>query len=102
MHMGITDGPDRRRPWLMLDGTGPDGAVSANGLVRGCYLHGLFAADAFRRRLLGLEKGDTMLDYAAGVEAALDALADQLEASVDIDALAGAAGLHHTAALQAP
>ena len=31
---------------------GPDGAVSADGLVAGCYLHGLFASDPFRRAFL--------------------------------------------------
>lgn len=90
MHMGVTTGPDRARPWLTLAGQ-PDGAVSADGRVRGCYLHGLFGADAFRRALLGLS--GPALDYAAGVDAALDALADHLEASVTVAALAEAAGL---------
>ncbi|WP_236262454.1 cobyric acid synthase [Caenispirillum salinarum] len=98
MHMGVTDGPDRARPWLTLDGGGPDGAVSADGRVRGCYLHGLFGADTFRRRLLGLDENDGGLDYAAGVDAALDALADHLAASVDMDALASAAGISASAA----
>ena len=29
-----------------------DGAVVADGRVMGCYLHGLFAGDAFRRAFL--------------------------------------------------
>lgn len=95
MHMGRTHGPDRNRPWLHLDGA-PDGAVAADGRVRGCYLHGLFAADAFRRAVLGLS--GPVVDYAAGVEAALDALADHLEAAVDVAALAAVAGISASAA----
>ncbi|SOD95082.1 adenosylcobyric acid synthase (glutamine-hydrolysing) [Caenispirillum bisanense] len=90
MHMGKTAGPDRDRPWLHL-GDGPDGAVSADGRVRGCYLHGLFAADAFRRAVLGLDGAPVA--YEAGVDAALDALADHLEAHADLPALERAAGL---------
>ena len=81
IHMGTTSGPDAERPWLTIDGV-PDGAVRAN--VRGCYLHGLFAADAWRAGLLreiGVV-GDPN-SYRAGVEAALDALADRLSETVD-------------------
>ena len=46
-----TAGPDLARPMLSLDG-GPDGAVSADGRVAGCYLHGLFASDSFRHAFL--------------------------------------------------
>jgi adenosylcobyric acid synthase len=93
MHMGETIGPDCARPWLRLDngvGGGRDeGAVSADGLVRGSYLHGIFAADAFRHAFLarfrpGREAG---LDFGPRIEAALDALADHLEAHLDLDAM---------------
>ncbi|MDP5361561.1 MAG: cobyric acid synthase CobQ, partial [Paracoccaceae bacterium] len=47
IHIGTTTGPDCARAWLSIDGRG-EGAASANGRVKGCYLHGLFAADAFR------------------------------------------------------
>ena len=36
---------------------GPDGAVSADGRIAGCYLHGLFASDAFRRAFLAAARG---------------------------------------------
>ena len=83
IHMGETRGPDAARPWLAIDGH-PDGAVSADGLVRGGYLHGLFAADAFRARLLesiGVEPSREPFDE--GVDRALDALADRLCELVD-------------------
>ena len=51
MHLGVTTGPGLARPMLRLGGR-PDGAVSADGRVAGCYLHGLFASDAFRRAFL--------------------------------------------------
>ncbi len=88
MHMGRTSGPACERPMLRIGDTF-DGAVSADGRVRGCYLHGLFAADAFRRsflRRLGARAADGP-GYEAGVEAALDALAAHLEACLDLDAL---------------
>jgi len=85
MHMGETIGPDRARPFARMGAT-TDGATSADGLVAGTYLHGLFAADDFRRAFLG-NIADPALGYEAGVEATLDALAAHLEAHLDIDAL---------------
>ena len=52
MHMGRTLGPGIERPMLTLAG-GPDGAVSADGRVMGCYLHGLFTSAPFRNAFLG-------------------------------------------------
>ena len=88
MHMGRTQGPDCARPFLTLDGR-PDGAVSADGRVMGCYLHGLFASDCFRAALLAdLRPGrDGGLGYENLVDAVLDNLARHLEEHVDIEAL---------------
>ncbi len=84
---GRTTGAGLDRPWLALDGA-PEGAVSADGRVMGGYVHGLFAGDAFRRHWLTAMGGRASgLDYEAGVEAALDALTDQLERDLDLDAL---------------
>ncbi len=88
MHMGRTSGGDAERPMLWLEGRS-DGAVSRNGRVMGCHLHGLFSADGFRRafltRLGGV--GDPALEDEDRVESALDALARHLELHLDLDAL---------------
>ncbi len=83
MHMGVTTGPDRDRPFR-----GEDGAVSADGRVIGTYLHGVLASDELRGALLA-SWGGTVSDYRheAAIEAALDGLAAHLEAHIDIDAL---------------
>jgi adenosylcobyric acid synthase len=89
MHVGRTAGPDTRRPMLDIGGRA-DGAVSADGRVAGCYVHGPFAADDFRAAwLAGLRqgRGRSGLDYEATVEATLDGLADHLERHLDVDAL---------------
>ena len=88
MHMGITTGPDCARPFCTL-ASHPDGAVSTDGSVMGLYLHGLFAADGFRRRFLNrfAEGAASSLAYEARVETILDALAVHLEAHLDLDRL---------------
>jgi len=91
MHLGVTGGPGHARPMLELGGR-PDGAVSADGRVAGCYLHGLFASDPFRRAFLarlGAKGGG--IAYDATIERVLDGLADHLERSLDLAALLAAA-----------
>jgi adenosylcobyric acid synthase len=91
IHLGRTTGPDCGQPWLVLDGT-PEGAVSADGRSEGCYIHGLFAGDAFRRAWLdriraarGLSPGRPATQYDATVDVVLDRLADHVAASVALD-----------------
>ncbi len=91
IHIGRTEGPDCARPFARLDGQ-PEGAISSDGRVTGTYLHGIFAGDAFRRAFLAsLAGGDAApaggVDYGAGVETALDALAAHIEAHLDLDGL---------------
>ncbi len=92
MHMGQTTGPDTARPLLTLKssaGLHPDGAVSSDGRIAGCYVHGLFANDMFRHAFLKAIRPDRRPgpSYEAGVEGALDALADHLSAHLDLDGL---------------
>lgn len=92
MHVGVTTGPDAQRPLLRLGGR-HDGAVSPNGRVAGCYLHGLFGSDAFRRAWLEQLSGRQIVagDYEAGVDRALDELATAIERHLDVDSLMAAA-----------
>jgi adenosylcobyric acid synthase len=86
MHVGETAGADCDRPMLELGGR-PDGAISADGRVMGCYLHGIFASDEFRRAFLKTIKSDftSDLSFDSRIDATLDALADHLERHVAID-----------------
>jgi adenosylcobyric acid synthase len=85
MHVGRTEGPDCARPMLDLSGRA-DGAVSPDGRVMGCYLHGLFASDAFRGAFLRTLRPNhhSALAFDARIDGTLDALADHLERHVDI------------------
>jgi len=87
MHMGVTEGPDCARPFARLAGGSSDGAVSADGLVIGTYVHGLFADDRQRAAWLARFKGTTSVAYDALVERTLDALAAHLAAHLDLDRL---------------
>jgi adenosylcobyric acid synthase len=88
MHIGRTEGPDCVRPLLTLEGGRSEGAVSANGLVAGAYVHGLFGDDAQRRDWLERLGGDgSNLVYEAAVEGALDGLAAHLERCLDLNRL---------------
>ena len=100
IHMGRTSGG---RPWLesvRLNGDpveGTDGAASDDGRIWGCYLHGLFANPALRRCWLASlrqsepchsEMSPASVSGAALLDAALDRLADAVEAALDMRKLA--------------
>ncbi len=93
IHVGRTGGPDCVRPLLDIDdpesGSRPDGASSADGRVAGCYVHGLLAADGFRHALLAALGRPALspIRFETATEQVLDALADHLEANLDVDAL---------------
>ncbi len=90
IHLGRTAGPDCDRPVLLLDdgaGGRPDGATSPDGRIAGCYAHGLFASDAFRGAFLAGFGAASTLAYERQVESALEALADHVEAHLDLDGL---------------
>jgi adenosylcobyric acid synthase len=87
IHIGRSEGHDRARPFAVLDGEG-EGAVSADGRVHGSYLHGLFASDGFRKAFLAqLDIPTADQPYRARVESAIDALADHIEAHLDVEGL---------------
>jgi len=65
----------------------PDGASTGDGRVQGTYVHGLFTGDAFRKAWLANFGIASSLAYASQIETALDALADHLEAHLDIEAI---------------
>jgi adenosylcobyric acid synthase len=88
MHIGRTTGAGTRRPLIQLDDGRADGAISANGLIAGTYLHGFFAGDAQRAAWLArLGAPASPLAYEELVEETLDALAAHLEAHLDVEKL---------------
>jgi adenosylcobyric acid synthase len=87
IHIGRTEGGDLAHPFSFIDEQ-PEGAVSADGLIHGTYLHGLFTSDSFRRAylaLLGVEASGE--HYRARVVSTLDALADHIEKHLNVDGL---------------
>ena len=92
MHVGRTTGAVR--PMLLMDSGAPDGAVSADGRIMGCYVHGLFNQGSARRAFLsGMGAASDGLDQSVRVHAALDEIANALESAFDIEAIAAMAGL---------
>ncbi len=97
IHVGRVTGRDLQRPLLRLDDDPghrperrPEGACSADGLVQGSHVHGLFTSDEFRRHWLqqiGVVVSDIYTNYREDVDQAIEELADELEAHVDVDAL---------------
>ncbi len=89
IHQGRTSGG---RPWLEITRRGgaavcvPDGAASDDGRVWGCYLHGLFANAGLRRAWLASLAGGEKVEEVGAVtlSAALDRLADAVEAALDM------------------
>jgi adenosylcobyric acid synthase len=88
MHMGCTTG-SVHAALLDLDG-GPEGAVSASGVVAGTYLHGIFERPEPRHALLGALASTRGFRWNPGPERkvdAYDALADVLAVAIDLPTL---------------
>ncbi len=94
IHVGRTTGPALQRPLLTFDDSAGEGAVSPDGRVAGCYVHGLFNAGAARTALLvelgALSNGE---DQAVTVDRVIEEIAGVLNQAFDIPALATIAGL---------
>jgi adenosylcobyric acid synthase len=87
IHIGQTEGADCDRAWLDIDGK-KVGASSGNGRIHGCYIHGLFSADAFRHAYLTRVGASVpMSSYSVKVEETLEALASHMERHCDLDKL---------------
>jgi len=94
MHVGVTTGGAVGRPFLRFSDGLTDGAVSADGRIAGCYVHGLFGATAARAALVAsIGAAPSQIDHATRVDAALDEIAAVLEGCLNINALAAIAGL---------
>jgi adenosylcobyric acid synthase len=86
MHVGVTTGAPR--PLLRMSDGRNDGAVSPDGRIAGCYVHGLFHAPAQRAAWLArLGATSNGIDHDSAVDAALDELAGGLESVVAVDRL---------------
>ena len=95
IHHGRTAGSDDA--WITLDdayGHAGDGAVAADGAVKGTSLHGLFEEDGFRGAFLsevaerrGKRRRASGVNFAAARESQIDRIADVLEAHIDLGAV---------------
>ena len=87
MHMGVTEGPDRARPFARV-GDAPEGAMSADGRVIGTYIHGLFADDGQRSAWLArFGAGHAAIAHDDLIESTLDGLAAHVARHIDLDRL---------------
>ena len=88
MHIGVSTGRAAAQPMIRFDDGGIDGAISDNGRISGCHVHGLFASTAYRAALLAALGADSTGEHhAARVDAALDEVAATLERTLSIDKL---------------
>lgn len=88
IHMGASQGSALARPAAMVEGT-PEGAISADGRILATYVHGIFDSPAACAALLdwaGLESAQGV-DLAALRETSLERLADEVEESLDVQAI---------------
>lgn len=89
IHMGVTRGAALDRPAVRLEDGRCDGALSEDGAILATYVHGAFdtpQAGAALLRWAGLRDAQGV-DQDALREAAIERLADAVEAGFDLDAL---------------
>ncbi|MBL6945598.1 MAG: cobyric acid synthase [Rhodospirillales bacterium] len=89
IHVGTTTGNDATaRPFLKVEDR-ILGAVSADGLVMGGYVHGMFEDDTFRAAFLAPLRSGAHREnqYGHKVNEALDDLADAMERHLNVEGL---------------
>ncbi len=104
IHHGRTGRLRGARPAFTTDGK-PEGCVSADGMIFGCYLHDLFENDLFRRNFINSLRQLKNLDpiksppvnAKARREQDFDKLADMVLENIDIDLLDRLARLENVA-----
>ena len=91
IHMGETTTESHWLEILSRNGEqvkAPDGSISSNGKIWGCYLHGLFANDSFRHAwLTRLGWQGEIVSQAVRYEASLEKLADAVESALNMELL---------------
>lgn len=92
IHMGETlmTGAGDAAPLLRLESGATDSAISADGRIAGCYIHGLF--DQAEQRAAWIGGTGNGLDHRYVVDQALDELAAELDKVVAVDRLLAIAG----------
>ncbi|QJD59481.1 cobyric acid synthase [Pseudomonas sp. gcc21] len=96
IHAGVSTGPALDSPLVKLEGGRLDGARSADQLIAGTYLHGLFESPDASRALLqwaGLD-APVIQDYAALRARDIDRLADLVQNHLDTERLDVLLGIH--------
>ena len=86
IHAGISVGAAFENPFAMIGGRN-EGVVSDDGQLAGTYMHGVFDEPESREAILlwaGL-KDVAASDYFMMQEDAIDRLADEMEASLEIE-----------------
>lgn len=86
IHAGVSSGEALQRPFASVQGR-DDGVISNDSQIAGTYLHGVFDQAESREALLnwaGLSNV-TAIDYHQIQEDAIERLADEMEATLDID-----------------
>ncbi|MCJ8323280.1 MAG: cobyric acid synthase [Rhizobiales bacterium] len=84
IHMGKTTGKDISNPMFIKQNIGL-GAMSKNATIRGSYLHGIFASDAYREGFLqDLGADKTQDNYNKIIDKTLNKLAIHIEKHLNI------------------
>jgi adenosylcobyric acid synthase len=88
IHAGRTVAEESITPLLRFEDGVMDGAMTTDGRIAGCYVHGLFNRAEQRAAWLarlGIESDG--VDHASRVDAALDSIAFELERVLDMERL---------------